>query len=146
MQKKIGVTRLVCEIKWIKCSFLTILKRYCYHSNRWNTLPLTLFDALKAILCISLVSFFFEIFMSTFWGWNLPFSHFSRNSREPGCASLTACLARYTYVSSSTALHHATRSSPSFIGSATLVNYGIETLCKYDSLNLNFSQGFSPVS
>ena len=50
----------------------------------WQLLTKTLhllkvFVALKVIICISLVSFFFEQFIGTFWGWNL---HFPPNFQE----------------------------------------------------------------
>ena len=40
---------------------MAILKRHCCHNE--TLYPLTLFDALKVILCIALVSFFSEISM-----------------------------------------------------------------------------------
>ena len=70
MQKQLGspnwfnsVTELGGrETNWIKYYFSAILKRHCCHSNEL----LTLFDALKVILCVALVSFFSEIFMGSF--------------------------------------------------------------------------------
>ena len=79
--KKMGITKLVCEINWIKCAFSAILKRHCCHSNRWNTLSInTIWCTESNTTLIALVSFFSEIFMCTLWGWNLPEIW---NSREP---------------------------------------------------------------
>ena len=35
---KLGVTKVVCEINWIKCNFSAILRRHCCYRNRRNTL------------------------------------------------------------------------------------------------------------
>ena len=64
----------------VKCKFAAILKR-CYHRNMLLVTVaiayiLTVFDALKIILYITLVSFSYEKSMHTFWGWNLNFSTF----------------------------------------------------------------------
>ena len=46
-------------MNWIKCKFAAILKRHCYHSKTDETLYLlTVFDVLKVVLRLTLVSFF----------------------------------------------------------------------------------------
>ena len=60
----------VCYIyKLVLVSSLKVAP-YCCHSNRHNTLSQVL-DAPNVIQCITLVPFFSEISIGSFWGWNL---------------------------------------------------------------------------
>ena len=57
-------------INWVKCKFSAILIRHCCDSNRY------------VIQCITLVSFFSEISLGSFWGWNLQFLTFQETVRS----------------------------------------------------------------
>ena len=62
--------------KWLNVNFRPFWNVTVVIETDKTLYPLTPFDALKGILCmIAWVSFFYEIFMVTFWGWNSPFPH-----------------------------------------------------------------------
>ena len=65
-------SRIICartNVKWNKQPFFNIATEVTLYL-------FTVFDALKVIQCITLVSFFFETSISSLWGWNLYFFTF----------------------------------------------------------------------
>ena len=64
--KKSGVTKLVCEINWIKCKISAFLYVTVVIATDVTLYLLTVLEVLKVMQCITLVSFFSEISIGSF--------------------------------------------------------------------------------